>query len=219
MVTIIKGKDRAEYPEFFTQLFKLRYKVFVEGRGWSLPTKHGLEIDQYDDDEAIYFLDVNEHGIIEGTVRITPTVQSSLTADYFSHLIENGQSPRSSRVYEATRYIVRPSQKSRDLNRAAKSRLLAALTQWCLENDVESIQTVIDSNTLPTFLELNPKVLPMGLSYPYGGGRNTHGGGDCMAIRWPISQEILECVRLYGDLSLLHAVDAISSENIGEMIH
>ncbi len=219
MVIIIKGNDRAEHPEYFNQLFKLRYKIFVEGRGWSLPTKQGLEIDQYDDDDAIYFLDISEDGVIEGTVRITPTVKSSLTADYFPHLIENGQSPRSHLVYEATRYIVRPTQKSRELNRAAKSRLLAALTEWCLEHDVQSIQTVIDSNTLPTFLELNPKVMPMGLSYAYGGGRNTHGGGDCMAIRWPISQEILEGVRLYGDLSLLRAVDSLASEHTAEMIH
>ena len=219
MVMIIKGKDRAEHPEYFDQLFKLRYKVFVEDRGWSLPTKQGLEIDQYDDEEAIYFFDINENGIIEGTVRITPTEKSSLTADYFPHLVENGQSPRSDVVYEATRYIVRPFQKSRDLNRAAKSRLLAALTEWCLENDIEAIQAVIDTNTLPTYLELNPDVRPMGLSYPYGGGRTTHGGGDCMAIRWPISHEILEGVRLYGDLCLLQAVEAISSDNRGEMIH
>ncbi|MCP4935228.1 MAG: GNAT family N-acetyltransferase [bacterium] len=221
MVMIIRGKDRKEHQEYFDQLFKLRYKIFIEGRGWSLPTKQGLEIDQYDDEEAIYFLDLNEERKIEGTVRITPTEKSSLTADYFSHLIENGQSARAHTVYEATRYIVRPSKRSREENRAAKSRLLSALTEWCLKNGVESIQTVIDSNTLPTFIELNPKVRPMGLSYPYGGGRQNHGGGDCMAIRWPISQEILECVRIYGGLDPtkdLNNPDFVTSNNPSEMI-
>ena len=222
MVVIIEGKDREKYSEYFDQLFKLRYKIFFEGRGWSLPTKHGLEIDQYDDKNAVYFLDLNEDNIIEGTVRITPTVKSSLTADYFPHLVQSGQSPRASDVYEATRYIVRPVKKSRELNRIAKSRLLGALTEWCIDHDVMSIQTVIDSNTLPTFIELNPEVRPMGLSSPYGGGRQVPGGGDCMAIRWPISEDILEGVLSYGCLDqsqIINQVSPVLSDNIGESVH
>ena len=81
MVLVLKGSQRSNYPDYFDQLFRLRHQIFFTGRGWSLPSCNGREIDQYDIDEAVYFLDVNDDGKIEGTVRITPTVRASLTAD------------------------------------------------------------------------------------------------------------------------------------------
>ena len=172
----------------------------MRGRGWSLPTINGLEIDQYDDDDAVYFLDLNEEDRIQGSMRITPTIKSSLIADYFPHLVENGQSPRSPTIYECTRYIMLPPRKSRHDCRLAKARLISAMLEWCLDHDLTFIQAVIDSAALPSYLELSPLVTPLGLSHPYGGGRKTPGGGDCIAIRWPICEQVLQDVRDYGGL-------------------
>jgi len=198
MVVVLKGSQRSEYPDYFDQLFRLRHQIFITGRGWSLPSRNGREIDQYDIDEAVYFLDVNGDGKIEGTVRITPTLRASLTADYFPHLVENGVPPRAPDIYEATRYIVLPVNKSRMSNREAKSRLLVVLTEWCMEAGLTAVQTVIDAATLRTFIEMNPGVRPMGLTCPYGGGRGTLGGGECMVIRWPTNADALDCVKAYG---------------------
>jgi acyl-homoserine lactone synthase len=185
MVIVLTGKERRQQHRYFDQLFRLRHQVFVKGRGWSLPTLNGHEIDQYDDNDAVYFLDVNEEGVIEGSVRMTPTVKSSLLADYFPHLVENGEAPRSPGIYECTRYIVLPIRKGRDENRAAKARILSAMLEWSLSRQLSFVQTVIDTVTLSSYLELTPQTIPLGLSHPYGGGRKTIGGGECMAIRWP----------------------------------
>jgi N-acyl-L-homoserine lactone synthetase len=115
-------------------------------------------------------------------------------------LVENGESPRSPLVYECTRYIVLPAQKSREANRAAKARLLGAAVEWSLNHGLAYLQTVIDSVTLSSFVEMTPQTIPLGLSHPYGGGRKTPGGGECMAIRWPISQQVLDDILAYGGL-------------------
>jgi hypothetical protein len=47
---------------------------------------------------------------------------------------------------------------------------------------------------------MTPQTIPLGLSHPYGGGRKTPGGGECMAIRWPISRQVLDDIRAYGGL-------------------
>ncbi|MGH6768148.1 MAG: acyl-homoserine-lactone synthase [Xanthobacteraceae bacterium] len=201
MIIVLKGSERAANRDIFDQHFRLRHEVFVKGRGWSLPSIHGLEIDQYDDDDAMYFLDLNEESRIQGSIRITPTVKSSLIADYFPHLVENGDSPRSPTVYECTRYIVIPPRKSREDNRLAKSRIIGAMLEWCMDNGLTYLQTVIDSVALPTYLELTPLTKPLGLPHPYGGGRKTPGGGECMAIRWPICTQVLDDVRAYGGLT------------------
>lgn len=194
MILTLRGTDRQEYASYFDQLFCLRHDVFVKGRGWSLPCGNGRETDQYDVDEAVYFLDINEDGAIESSVRATPTMEHSLLADYFPHLIENGMPARAPDVYECTRYIVLPARKSRATIRAAKARLLIALFQWAMKEKLTYLQTVIDSATLASFVEMSPKTIPLGLAHPYGGGRGVAGGGECIAIRWPVGQEVIQDV-------------------------
>jgi acyl-homoserine lactone synthase len=198
MIIVLNGTNRSSHSELFEQHFRLRYEVFVKGRGWSLPAANGLEIDQYDDDDAVYFLDVNDDNRIQGSIRITPTVKSSLIADYFPHLVESGEPARSALIYECTRYIVQPPRKNRTDNRLAKSRIIGAMLEWCVEHRLTYLQTVIDSVALPTYLELTPLTVPLGLPHPYGGGRKTPGGGECMAIRWPICPQVLHDIRSYG---------------------
>jgi acyl-homoserine lactone synthase len=200
MVIVLEGSERRRYRKYFDQLFRLRHQIFVKGRGWSLPSVNDCEIDQYDVDDAIYLLDLNDEDAIQGSVRMTPSERCSLLADYFPHLVENGEAPRSPLVYECTRYIVLPAQKSREANRAAKARLLGAAVEWSLNHRLAYLQTVIDSVTLSSFVEMTPQTIPLGLSHPYGGGRKTPGGGECMAIRWPISQRVLDDILAYGGL-------------------
>jgi len=198
MVIVLHGSERHKQPHYFDRLFRLRYQVFVKQRGWALPAVNSCEIDQYDDEHAVYFLDLDENDGIRGTVRMTPTVTASLLADCFPHLVENGQSPRSPHVYEATRYIVLPAQKSREALRAAKGRLLTALLEWCLEMRLSHLQAVVDASALSSFVEITPRTTALGLPHPYGGGRGAPGGGECVAFRWPISLQVLDDVRAYG---------------------
>lgn len=191
MILCLRGNERTAHSRLFDQLFRLRHDIFIKGRGWSLPCGEARETDQYDVDEAVYFLDVNDEGLIEGSVRATPTMKYSLLADYFPHLIENGMPARAPDVYECTRYIVMPSRKSRESIRAGKARLLVALARWALEQKLTYLQTVIDAGTLGSFVEMAPKTIPLGLSHPYGGGRAVPGGGECIGIRWPIGQELI----------------------------
>lgn len=194
MIFVLRGDEREKNSKLFDQLFKLRHEVFVKGRGWSLPCGNGRETDQYDVAESVYFMDINADGVIEGSVRASPTMKHSLLADYFPHLIENDLPPRAHDVYECTRYIIMPSHKSRDTLRAAKARLLIALFQWAMREKLSYLQTVIDAGTLGSFVEMSPKTIPLGLAHPYGGGRGVAGGGECIAIRWPVGQEVINDV-------------------------
>jgi acyl-homoserine lactone synthase len=195
MIVTLRGTDRKDRPDIFEKLFRLRHDIFVKGRGWSLPCGNGRETDQYDVDEAVYFIDLNGDGAIEGSVRATPTEKYSLLADYFPYLIENGMPARAPDVYECTRYIVMPAQKSRENNRTAKARLLIALFQWAISRKLSYLQTVIDAGTLSSFVEMSPRTIPLGLAHPYGGGRGAPGGGECLAIRWPVGPEVIADVR------------------------
>ena len=200
MMMVLQGSQRQQFSYYFDQLFRLRHQIFVKERGWSLPSAdRDREIDQYDVADAVYFFDLDDDDVIRGSVRMTPTDRHSLLADYFSHLIENGAVPRSPAIYEATRYLVVPSRRNRYDVRVAKTRLVMAVVEWCLQRKLSHLQAVVDTATFSTFVEMNPLTMPLGLPHPYAGGKSAPGGGDCVAFRWPITLEVREHVRSYGD--------------------
>jgi N-acyl-L-homoserine lactone synthetase len=201
MLYVIEGSQRRQLNYYFDRMFALRHRVFIKELGWNLPiSRDEREIDQYDVDEAVYLLEMTDDDVLQGTVRLTPSVSCSLVADYFPHLVENGVPPRSPRVYEATRYVFLPLSKSADENRAAKARLLAGMVEWCFHREIAQIQCVVDMAAFPAWLELVPQTMPLGLPHPYGGGRGAPGGGDCIGFRWPATRHVIEGIRSYGGI-------------------
>lgn len=195
MIIVLKGSEKTARRELFEQHLRFRYEVFQRGRGWSVPG--GSETDPYDDDDAVYFFDLDEAHRIQASVRITPTIKSSLIADYFPHLVENGQPPRAPAIYERTRLVVQRPHGTPGGSRHARSRVTTATLEWCLGHGIAYLQTVIDYGDLPAYLAVTPLTIPLGLPHPYNGGRATPGGGECMAVRWPICPQLLADVRNY----------------------
>jgi acyl-homoserine lactone synthase len=201
MIVFLKGSQRREQSRYFERMFRLRHQVFIKELGWPLPSANGREIDQYDVDDAVYLLDVTNDDIIQGSVRLMPSEKCSLVADYFPHLIENGVSPRDRLVYECTRYIFLPLKRGRrDDNQIARARILSAMVEWCLINNLSFVQCVVDMVAFPGFVEMVPQTIPLGLPHAYGGGRGAPGGGDCIAFRWPVTREVVDSIRAYGGM-------------------
>jgi N-acyl-L-homoserine lactone synthetase len=187
MIVVLKGSEKAAHPALFEQHLRLRTEVFEPGRGWIAPDAERCS-DPYDDDDAVYFLDLDEADRLQASVRITPTVTSSLIADYFPHLVENGEPPRAPAIYERTRSVLRRPHEGGRGSRSAHSGMIGAMLQWCLGHGIASLQAVIDYASLPAYLALTPLTTPLGLPHPYRGGR-------CMAVRWPICPQLLTDIK------------------------
>lgn len=200
MVQIIEGKDRHLYPELFDKIFRARYETFVLNRRWSLPSRCGKEIDQYDNENAVYLVDFDEEDHLQGSVRLTPTVTDSLTADYYPHLCQSAVKLRDPFVYEGTRYMASPRDKTPGNNRVVKARILGAMTEWAWSFGITHIQTVIDAPLFRSFKQLNSQAFALGSAHPYGGGKGIAGGGTCLAIRLPATERAINEIRAYGGL-------------------
>ena len=94
MVLIVRGTEKRKHEAVVERMFRLRYDHFIARRGWSLPSRNGLDVDQYDSDDAVYFLKMGDDGSIEATARLNNTQPSSLLADLFPYLIETGEDGR-----------------------------------------------------------------------------------------------------------------------------
>ncbi|MEM7192849.1 MAG: hypothetical protein AAF405_08325, partial [Pseudomonadota bacterium] len=145
-------------------------------------------------------VDFDDAGYLQGAVRLTPTVSASLTADYYPHLSDGDVSLRDPFVYEGTRYIASPSEKTPENNRAVKARILGAMTEWAWNFGIRYVQTVIDAPLLRSFQKVNSKTFALGSAHPYGGGKGVTGGGTCMAIRLPVTERAIGEIRAYGEL-------------------
>ena len=200
MINVLYGYERTQHRRTFEKLFKLRHDVFIKNRGWSLPATNGVEIDQYDTDDAAYLFDQDETGAIRAHLRLTPSLRSSLIADYFPHLVENGINPRDASICEGTRWMVLPTQRNKTDLKTVKAGFMAAIAEWAIEQGYSHLQTVVDAGTLASYVEVSLLTTPLGLAHAYGGGKGVPGGGECLAFRMPMCTELLKDIFAYGRL-------------------
>jgi acyl homoserine lactone synthase len=81
-----------------------RHQIFIEALGWNLPISDGLERDQFDDAETVYVVNRLESGEVCGCARLLPTVRPYLLSEVFPHLLGGVPVPRSSEVWEISRF-------------------------------------------------------------------------------------------------------------------
>ncbi|MBK6705449.1 MAG: hypothetical protein IPG56_17935 [Caulobacteraceae bacterium] len=58
----------------------------------------GLEIDEFDSEEAMYLIDVDANGDVQQSARLLPTLSPHLMSEVFAKLCDDGP-PRSARVW------------------------------------------------------------------------------------------------------------------------
>ncbi|MBX9924812.1 MAG: hypothetical protein K2Y05_00500 [Hyphomicrobiaceae bacterium] len=199
MIAMLTGRDRLVEAKTFEQLHRFRHEIFVGQRRWTVPSRNGLDIDQYDAAEALYFFDRSVAGRIVSHLRLTPTNKLSLLADYFPHLVAPNYELRGDSIFEATRFIALPRDGGMRNKRRLEAELFAAMVNWCMSNRITHVQAILEDTLLPTFLEMAPQTYPLGLPGPYAGGPETIGGGVCIAVRCPMNKQTLADILLYGD--------------------
>ncbi len=166
------GNDQSQFPGIFQQMYKQRYHIYVKRRKWKgLQPKGDLEIDQYDTADATYLLAVDEKENVLAGLRLLKTTGPHIFGDLFPQLSGSHDVPRGENILELTRFYVAPSAgASRDVRKWLIGVLSAGMFEYCLENDIHKISSVIDTFLLPQMLELEWRVRPLGLPYRYGQG-------------------------------------------------
>lgn len=82
-----------------------RYRVFFQKLGWQLHCEAGLEYDEFDRDDTVYLVAMDEDdGAVIGTARLLPTVRPYLLEKVFPQLLGEQPIPRSPYVWELSRF-------------------------------------------------------------------------------------------------------------------
>src|ERR1044072_6552266 len=86
MIHVINSATRSLYRDELHDHFRIRHDIYVGERGWkALERADGLERDQFDTDDAIYLLGI-DNGRVVGGSRLVPTTRPHLLSEVFPHL-------------------------------------------------------------------------------------------------------------------------------------
>lgn len=187
MVHVVTSADRARFAEPLAQMHRDRKRVFVDRLGWNIPVVEGeFEIDQFDTDDAVYLLSLDEAGRHAGSIRLLPSTKPHLLADVFPHLCADGV-PVTDEVWEITRLVTSP-----DIAQPMKHRqqLMVAVIEFALLYGVRRYTCVSHMQYLSQVLAVGWDCEPLGLPQP-----EPETGMMVGAIAISITPETLSLVR------------------------
>lgn len=138
MLQILSYEDLMMKTELADQMFQDRARQFVDRLSWDISKdERGREIDQYDNNNALYVVSSDQAGNHRGSMRLAPTVSQCMIADHFADHFSL-TTPSSNRSWEATRFCVSPVL-PREKLRSVSSDILAKTREFGLTNALESL--------------------------------------------------------------------------------
>ena len=163
-VHTVTARNRREYQRYVEQHFRIRHDIYVGERRWmELQRPDGREIDQFDDDHAIYLLGIDPTlGVVCGS-RLVPTLRPHLMSEVFPELAAVRGLPRAPDIFEWTRIFVVPARRASGRSCIAAGIIKCGVLEHCLEHCVRKLSIVTESYWLPRFEELGWAPRPLGL--------------------------------------------------------
>lgn len=168
MLYALSTSELMDRPDLWRAVHTLRHEIFVEEMGWEdIRRSDGLEIDQFDHDEAIHHI-VMRDGRLAGYQRMLPTTRPHLLSEVLTDLYE-GTPPSGPAVWELTRYAVaRPFREGRWGMSSVGSELVAGFIEWGMTRGVDKVIIEFDPSWVLRALQLQFLARPLGYQRTYG---------------------------------------------------
>jgi N-acyl-L-homoserine lactone synthetase len=144
------------------EMFEARKRVFVDLLKWDVPVLEGrYEVDQFDDEDAVYLIVPGEDGRHAGSTRLLKSIRPHILDSLFAELCAVPV-PRGARTLEITRFCLDRRQ-SADDRLETRNRLVSGLVRYALENGVETYTGVAEMGWLQQILAFGWRCRPLGL--------------------------------------------------------
>ena len=128
MILIVSQSHEPAKEPLLRAMFEARKQVFVDLLKWDVPILDGrYEVDQFDDEHAVYLIVADSSGDHLGSARLLPTIRPHILDSLFPSLCA-GEPPRSSDCFEITRFCLGRNQSGRQ-RLETRNRLVSALAQ------------------------------------------------------------------------------------------
>lgn len=190
LIHVVNSANRHLYADELAGFFKARHQIYVEEKGWRESDSTGLEIDQFDTDDATYLIGVIDGQVMTGT-RLIPTDRPHLLSEVFPNMTT--VPVRNPRVAEWTRGFIVPDYREKGIG-PIKGRFCATVMEYCLKEAIEQIGGVQDLYWLPVWKRYGWSVRPIGNPMEID-------GRWCVAALFDVNQEAYEQAARCGALT------------------
>src|SRR6185295_11038087 len=164
MIQVVTSRNALLYEDALRDMFHLRHRIFVERMGWeALRKPDRLERDQFDTEDAIYLLLMDDDGTVIGTHRMLPTTKPHLFSDVFPQLCAVKGVQRGKKILELTRTCVDEEALDRATMEHARKRIMVGLFEFCLRAGYEQITLLTPTDLLFRYLLIGLDIKPLGM--------------------------------------------------------
>jgi acyl-homoserine lactone synthase len=134
-VHVVTAANQGLYGAELDRFFVERHRIYVEELHWRDPSPDGREIDQFDTDEAVYLIGIEDGRVITGS-RFLPTSLPHLLSEVFPHLCD--KMICDPMVAEWTRGFIVGDRRER-AGVKLKAAFCAAVMDYCLDEGITRI--------------------------------------------------------------------------------
>lgn len=143
-------------------MFEARKRVFVDLLKWDVPVLDGrFEVDQFDDEHAIYLIIADRAGEHLGSARLLRTTRPHILSSLFPELCAVSP-PTGPDVLEITRFCLGRNQSSSD-RLQTRNRLVAAIVDYALASGISTYTGVAELGWLQQILAFGWRCRPLGI--------------------------------------------------------
>ncbi|HTO40977.1 MAG TPA: acyl-homoserine-lactone synthase [Rhizomicrobium sp.] len=189
MIYLVDRRNRAAFNDQLEEMYRQRHQVYVEKRGWkALARPDKREIDQFDNEDAVYLMKISDAGKVQGAVRLIQTTKPHLMRDVFSHIVTLAPVPDDPKIFEMTRCYVSDDIGGKQEKAQAAGEVMAAMEEYGLARGITDYSVVSDLYFVPFMTVIGDGVKSLGVPYEYG-------EGTCVAMSFPVNERGLRICR------------------------
>jgi acyl-homoserine lactone synthase len=171
MIHLITAANRHLYQDALRKMYEARARYFVGQLNWgNLTVKDGMELDSYDNDDALYLVGFDDEGGIAVSARLIPADNGCILSEHFSYLVAEGEGPIAGPgIYELSRYFTAPNLRGRE-SFPPKAALNIAIVEAMVDRGARRLIGFTDLHVLGAMRYSGWRVRPLGLPAPYDEG-------------------------------------------------
>lgn len=134
MIYAINIENAHEYGSVLPQLYRLRYRQFVERQGYGVSVYKDMEHDQYDTLATVHLVWMDESKIVRGCSRLNPTNRPYMLKELWPDM-SSEPLPEAADIWEGTRICIDRNLPAH-LRDRIKWELVLAYLEFGLENGI-----------------------------------------------------------------------------------
>jgi acyl-homoserine lactone synthase len=186
-IHLIDQTNRHLYQTALHDYFRTRHEIYVRERGWKeLDKPDGLEIDQFDADDTVYIVALDDDRTAGG-MRLVPTTSPTLLNDLFPYLSLRGLI-RDPDIFELSRFFVTRPHRGEKAHPRLEALIQCATMEYGVAIGLRQFTIVCETWCVPLLHEQGWHSTPLGVP-------TLVDGLSTIAVAVDVSQNAVDAIR------------------------